>query len=89
MVCLYGVAIEPDNYVDNSRFISTAPCHADKIVSRKFPTVRLQPQQICDDNPCFINEENFSWCVCMVSQSSPVTMWVTRGLSALRHVTLL
>ena len=28
MVCLYGVAIEPGNYVGNSRFISIAPYHA-------------------------------------------------------------
>ena len=28
MVCLYGVAIEPGNYVGNSTFISTAPFHA-------------------------------------------------------------
>ena len=28
MVCLYGVAIDPGNYAGDSRFISTAPCHA-------------------------------------------------------------
>ena len=28
MVCLYGVAIEPGNYAGDSRFLSTAPCHA-------------------------------------------------------------
>ena len=28
MVCLYGVAIESGNYVGNSKFVSTALCHA-------------------------------------------------------------
>ena len=28
MMCLYGVAIELGNYAGDSRFISTAPCHA-------------------------------------------------------------
>ena len=28
MVCMYGVAIEPGNYADDCKFISTAPCPA-------------------------------------------------------------
>ena len=61
----------------------------DKTISKIFSTVRLQPQQMCDDNARFMNDENCSWCTCMVSQSSPVITRVTRGLSALRRVTLL
>ena len=63
----------------------------DETISKIFPTIRLQPQQMCDDNPRFMNDENCSWCrpTCMVSQSSPVTTRVTRGLSELRRVTLL
>ena len=61
----------------------------DKTNSNIFSTVCSQPQQMCDNNPCFTNEENSSWCVCMVSQSSPVITRATRGFSALRHIMLL
>ena len=50
----------------------------DKTINKILPTVRLQTQQTCDDNLCFMHEENFSWCGRMASQSSPVIARMSR-----------
>ena len=61
----------------------------DKTMRITFPTVCLQSQQMCDIDLCYMSEENFSRCACMVSQSSPVIARLTRDSSTVRHVTLL
>ena len=50
-----------------------------KTMSIIFPTACLQPQQMCDINLCFANEENVLCCAYMASQSDPVNARVTRG----------